>query len=128
MTSATEDNDGDLFLALGHRLDELTTYHGESNRAAITRLAVRFLDRTGPRASARDALIWLAREGWDLDDALNRWEAEADGADGQDHEDQPPNKRRRVEGSDEDDDGYDGGRGDAKGKGKEKGKGKSAER
>ena len=82
-------------------------------------------------------MIWLARERWDIDNALDRWEAEVGGdvegdggADGQDHEGQPPKKKRRLEGSDEDDDGYDGGGGDAKGKGKakEKGKGKSAER
>lgn len=99
MTSATEDNDRDLFLAQRWRLNELTTYQGESNDAAIIRLAVQFLDRTGPRASARDAEIWLARGLGDLDNALDRWEAEADGADGQDHEDQPTNKKRRAEGS-----------------------------
>ncbi len=99
MTSATEDNDRDLFWAQRWRLNELTTYQGEYNDAAIIRLAVQFLDRTGPRASARDAVIWLARGLGDLDNALDRWEAEADGADGQDHEDQPPNKKRRVEGS-----------------------------
>ena len=140
ITSATANNDEDLIWAQQWQLSDLRTYPGEPNGAAIIRLAVQFLDRAGPRASARDALIGLARERWDLDNALNRWEAEAeaggdvegdDGADGRDHKGQPPpNKKRRLEGSDEDEEDHDGGRGDAKGKGKakEKGKGKSAER
>ena len=135
ITRAAVDDDEHLQSALKWHLENLTTFPGEPNRAAIIRLAVEFLHRAGPRASARDALIGLAREDWDVEVALDRWEAEADGdvegddgGDEQDDEGQPPSKKRRLEDSDEDEEDHDGGRGDAKGKGKEKGKGKAAER
>ena len=66
MNSPTVDNDETLQLALGFRRNDLTTDAGEFDRAAITRLAIQFLDLARPRASARDALIGLARAGWDL--------------------------------------------------------------
>ena len=121
---ATIDNDELLPWALRHGRADLrrNAEESESDRAAITRLAVRFLDITQPRASARDAILGLAREDWDLGEALASWyddngDDEEDGNHDND-EGQPPRKKRRF-----DDRGEDGG--DEKGKGKGKGKGKA---
>ena len=61
--SAAVDDD---FQALQPRRNELQEGRQESNRAATTRLAVTFLDLSGPHVRARDALIRLAGAGWDL--------------------------------------------------------------
>lgn len=122
---ATIDHDELLQLALRHSRDDLrrNAENSESHRATITRLAVRFLRS---RASARDAILELARANWDLDGALAAWYdgnsddgKDGDGADNQDDEEgQPPRKKRRFDDRSE-------GEGDEKGKGKGKGKEKA---
>ena len=56
----------DDFQALQSRRKELQEGRQDSNRVATTRLAVNFLDLSGPHVRARDALIRLAGAGWDL--------------------------------------------------------------
>lgn len=139
--TVTESSDRDLYLALGWRRSLLPTLPGESDERTITRLAVDFLG-LDPRASARDALLALARADWDLDAALERWSLETSNGgndearrNNSEDEGQPPRKRQRRDDDDDEDEaegGDDGGKRKGKGKGKSqgqgKGKGKSKER
>ena len=146
--SAALNNDETLLLALHYRRENLPDRSRESDRTAITRLAVQFLDFARPRASAHEALIELARASWDVDAALDSWDSNNgdgvendDGADDQNNEGQPPKKKQRLHDTDAADEGEEeeeeeeeeegNGKGKGKGKsklkGKQKGKGKEKE-
>ena len=126
MNGVTEETDLDIHLILTSARN-LQTQGRETDRDAIIRLAIQFLDLQ-PSATARDAMIELARAEWDVEAALDSWSPDngEEGGDG-DEEGQPPKKRRRLDDDDGDDD-EEGGHGGGKGKGKAKAKGKGKER
>ena len=130
---AAANYDEHLLLALQYRMNALPNHPGESNDAAIVRLAVQLLDLAGPLLSARDALIELSRADWDLGEALNNWvpsidddvEKSNETSDG-DNEGQPPSKRQRR-GDDEEGERDGQGGGKKKSEGKSKGKEKAVD-
>ena len=117
ISGATEDNDLYLYLALQYPRTSIPRHPHESDNEAMTRLAVQFLD-SERLATTREALIELARAGWDVEVALNNWSPDQAEEGDRDDEGQPPSKRQRL--NDDDDDGEEGDGGRAKGKGKQR--------
>lgn len=109
----TEETDLDLHLVLTSPRN-LQNQGPETDRDAIIRFAVQFLDLQ-ISATARDAILELARVEWDVEAALDSWSPDNGGGEGDgDEEGQPPKKRRRLDDDDGDDDeegGHEGGKG-----------------